>query len=318
MATKTQTDEEYIDWDALLGEECLCLPLLQPPDISPDSVKNATSEDLSALFPDLMCAPMIEDVDSMVQPREDATAAVFQPVVVTAKPQPALPNVMASQLLTPPLSERAFSPPTSVKNEPFSVASYLPTPGTPSMGVANWATASAQEMLAMAMFPPIAPTISVVEDLPRAETAFPIPVAPEATPILNSLGASPILNSLDSAQMQMQKKRRRAKDDEEEVSDEVKLKRMKNTEAARRSRQRKAERLDHLEVRAAELEAANAELRAQYELFEEERRRWEEEEGKYAERIAWLQARLTEAREAIRAHGGAVAGPISPPELSSL
>ncbi|KAJ3336763.1 hypothetical protein HDU93_002187 [Gonapodya sp. JEL0774] len=319
-------EDEFIDWDALLGD-----------DISPDAVKNATSDDLQALFPELMCSPLLNDEDEIpAVPLTDEAMGITDPirqdpfpqVVVQEKfPQSFFPRTAAApQLLTPPLSDRSFSPTLSVpsfsprtnsgiKVDPPSaspsvksaIPTYLPTPGTPSMNVApapvSWGTAQqmdaglargmgvGQDMLAMAMFPPM---------------------MEEQGTLVGKTGVArvpAVVQPNDSAQSQAQehesKRRRRGQEDEEDVPEELRIKRLKNTEAARRSRQRKAELLESLERRAAELEASNAALLAECERFEEDRRRWEEEERKYAERITWLQNRLNAAHEAIQIHGGA-------------
>ncbi|KAF9179049.1 hypothetical protein BGZ51_007278 [Haplosporangium sp. Z 767] len=85
----------------------------------------------------------------------------------------------------------------------------------------------------------------------------------------------------------------------EEETDEVLAKRAKNTDAARRSRLKKVMRLETLETKVAELEAANAGLTMKVAVLETEKNAHLAKEAEQSARIAQLEAKLAEAHAAL-------------------
>ncbi|TPX65315.1 hypothetical protein SpCBS45565_g05301 [Spizellomyces sp. 'palustris'] len=87
----------------------------------------------------------------------------------------------------------------------------------------------------------------------------------------------------------------------EELEDELALKRRRNTEAARRSRERKAVRLSTLENQVAQLEALNSSMSLKLAVVEKERAIFAAREAELNRRIASLEASLREAHDALMA-----------------
>ncbi|KAI8800170.1 hypothetical protein BJ742DRAFT_842795 [Cladochytrium replicatum] len=90
--------------------------------------------------------------------------------------------------------------------------------------------------------------------------------------------------------------------DEEE--DEVVRKRQRNTEAARRSRQRKVMKMTSLEQRVKELQGENSRLGLRLAVLESERIGWVAKEAELAGKVRRLEAQLAEAHGAIMRLGG--------------
>ena len=83
---------------------------------------------------------------------------------------------------------------------------------------------------------------------------------------------------------QQHKRQRSESIDEDQPQDLVALKRQRNTDAARRSRQRKALKMDSLEKRVMDLEAENERLRLRAAVAESERANIEAKEKKRVDR----------------------------------
>ncbi|KAI9493770.1 hypothetical protein BDB00DRAFT_872013 [Zychaea mexicana] len=79
----------------------------------------------------------------------------------------------------------------------------------------------------------------------------------------------------------------------------VTLKRQRNTDAARRSRLRKCQRMDSLETRMRNLELANEHLRLRAAVLESERKATLHRHKRSEERIMELDKQLAEAHEAL-------------------
>ncbi|KAI8913959.1 hypothetical protein DFJ77DRAFT_55335 [Powellomyces hirtus] len=114
----------------------------------------------------------------------------------------------------------------------------------------------------------------------------------------------------------------------EELEDELALKRRRNTEAARRSRERKAVRMQALENQVDQLEALNSSMSHKLGLVEKERAIFAVREAELNRRIQTLEASLREAHDALMARAvesmnmnGAGEGPdqrILPAQLAAL
>ncbi|KAG0205144.1 hypothetical protein BGX28_003185 [Mortierella sp. GBA30] len=85
----------------------------------------------------------------------------------------------------------------------------------------------------------------------------------------------------------------------EEEMDEVIAKRAKNTDAARRSRLKKLIKLEGLEAKVADLEAANTRLTMKVAVLETEKNGHLVKEAEQSARIAQLEAKLAEAHAAL-------------------
>ncbi|KAI9272326.1 hypothetical protein EDC94DRAFT_511873 [Helicostylum pulchrum] len=85
----------------------------------------------------------------------------------------------------------------------------------------------------------------------------------------------------------------------EDSQDLVVLKRQRNTDAARRSRQRKAQKMDTLEKRVLDLEVDNERLRLRTAVAESERANIEAKEKRSRVRILELERQLADTHKAL-------------------
>lgn len=86
---------------------------------------------------------------------------------------------------------------------------------------------------------------------------------------------------------------------DEKESDDIALKRQKNTDAARRSRLKKLVKMEALEARVVELEADNTKLSTRIAVLESEKSGLESKDKGLEERIRTLEAQLAEAHKAL-------------------
>jgi hypothetical protein len=87
--------------------------------------------------------------------------------------------------------------------------------------------------------------------------------------------------------------------DPQEIADEIARKRAKNTDAARRSRQRKVVKMETLERQVTELTAENNQLKTRLTILEVEKKGLEEKNADKFNRISLLEKQLTEAHQGI-------------------
>lgn len=85
----------------------------------------------------------------------------------------------------------------------------------------------------------------------------------------------------------------------DETQDLVVLKRQRNTDAARRSRQRKAQKMDSLEKRVLDLEAENERLRLRAAIAESDRANIEAKEKRSRVRVLELERQLADTHKAL-------------------
>jgi hypothetical protein len=104
--------------------------------------------------------------------------------------------------------------------------------------------------------------------------------------------------SQQSQQSQHSNKRERS-ESIDNTQDLVALKRQRNTDAARRSRQRKAQKMDSLEKRVMDLEAENERLRLRAAVAESERANIEAKEKRSRVRILELERQLADTHKAL-------------------
>ena len=86
---------------------------------------------------------------------------------------------------------------------------------------------------------------------------------------------------------------------EEDPADDAAVKRQKNTDAARRSRLRKVQKMETLETRVSELEKDNASLLMRVAVLDSEKSNLKEKEASYEARIKVLENQLAEAHKAL-------------------
>ncbi|KAI8844849.1 hypothetical protein BC829DRAFT_445928 [Chytridium lagenaria] len=79
----------------------------------------------------------------------------------------------------------------------------------------------------------------------------------------------------------------------------VDLKRMRNTEAARRSRAKKMAKMDMLEIAVEKLEVDNSRLVVKLAILESDKATWRTKQEEYIARIAQLEMQLSESHQAI-------------------
>ncbi|GAN10468.1 hypothetical protein MAM1_0358c10009 [Mucor ambiguus] len=101
---------------------------------------------------------------------------------------------------------------------------------------------------------------------------------------------------------QQHKRQRSESIDEDQPQDLVALKRQRNTDAARRSRQRKAMKMDSLEKRVMDLEAENERLRLRAAVAESERANIEAKEKRSRVRILELERQLADTHRSLLRH----------------
>ncbi|KAI9009570.1 hypothetical protein BC832DRAFT_374575 [Gaertneriomyces semiglobifer] len=90
-----------------------------------------------------------------------------------------------------------------------------------------------------------------------------------------------------------------------DLENEIAQKRRRNTEAARRSRERKALRMQQLESQVAHLEAVNSQLSLKLAVVEKERAIFSAREQDLRRRVTNLETSLREAHEALMARAAA-------------
>ncbi|KAI7885987.1 hypothetical protein K492DRAFT_178722 [Lichtheimia hyalospora FSU 10163] len=81
--------------------------------------------------------------------------------------------------------------------------------------------------------------------------------------------------------------------------DDIALKRQRNTDAARRSRLRKVQKMEGLEQRVKELQTLNEQLQLKVAVLESERDAAKRKQDKYEKRVHELETQLAEAHEAL-------------------
>ncbi|KAG1467353.1 hypothetical protein G6F56_004461 [Rhizopus delemar] len=85
----------------------------------------------------------------------------------------------------------------------------------------------------------------------------------------------------------------------DDLMDEAALKRQKNTDAARRSRLRKVQKMDCLESKVSDLEKLNASLLMRVAVLDSEKTNLKAKESSYEDRIKVLESQLAEAHKAL-------------------
>ncbi|KAG2208801.1 hypothetical protein INT46_003009 [Mucor plumbeus] len=132
-----------------------------------------------------------------------------------------------------------------------------------------------------------------------AAVAAPTPVitsatVPEMSPAVIS-ASTPSFSAAPSPRI------RKRSDDAADLdsTDDAAVKRQKNTDAARRSRLRKVQKMETLETRVSELEKINAGLLMRVAVLDSEKTNLKAKESSYEDRIRVLEGQLAEAHKAL-------------------
>jgi predicted XRE-type DNA-binding protein len=151
-----------------------------------------------------------------------------------------------------------------------------------------------QAVMAQARAQALSQTAAIsVPALPINST--PAMIIPKSEPLEQSeiISVTPVTKASLSS---LSKKRASSPEDE---SEEVILKRAKNTDAARRSRLKKLLRLESLENKVSDLESTNNRLTMKVAILETEKNGHLVREAEQSARIAQLEAKLAEAHAAL-------------------
>lgn len=140
-----------------------------------------------------------------------------------------------------------------------------------------------------AMIPPLLP---IVQQLPSP------PSPPDSINPLHTTMAPPINKDVSKIANPTRKRSRSPKSGTTEM-DPLTLKRLKNTDAARRSRLRKMMKMEGLESRVTELEKYNEQLRLKVALAETERDTAQDKESRQRERVTALEVKLAEMHRSL-------------------
>jgi hypothetical protein len=208
------------------------------------------------------------------------------------------PNLSPKDMLV-----EQFNPFVPEQNVPeFQVAPMLVATGTPPFD-----PLPTQPSTLFSALPVSAPCSSTVPNRPATSTIVnpEIKIAPRK---ISERKAPENNASLGKYITHTSRQRKRTSSDSDEELDEAALKRKRNTEAARRSRQRKLQRMETFETRVKELEAENAGLTVRVAVLENEKNIWVEKELEMLERIRLLESRLRESNQTMVSLGMKVDG----------
>lgn len=135
-----------------------------------------------------------------------------------------------------------------------------------------------------------------------------MPSPPHTSPSLSATSlkaldsmASPFVmkDSKVVTQKNTKKATKKRKEVEENVDDALYVKRQRNNEAARRSRERKVRRLEELEAQVHSLETEKSDLMIRLAVLDNERSSWMSRERELAHRVLALESQLGESHRAL-------------------
>ncbi|CDS11668.1 hypothetical protein LRAMOSA03931 [Lichtheimia ramosa] len=121
---------------------------------------------------------------------------------------------------------------------------------------------------------------------------------PSSMQSLSTTSSSPITDTKTISSC-MRNNKRASSTNSLDSKDEIALKRQRNTDAARRSRLRKVQKMEGLERRVKELQALNEQLQLKVAVLESERDAAKRKQDKYEKRVHELETQLAEAHEAL-------------------
>ncbi|KAL9560377.1 hypothetical protein PS6_000215 [Mucor atramentarius] len=133
-----------------------------------------------------------------------------------------------------------------------------------------------------------------------AAVAAPTPVVTAAAAAVPEMSPAVISASTPTFSASPSRSRKRSSDDAPlDPADDAAVKRQKNTDAARRSRLRKVQKMETLENRVSELEKINAGLLMRVAVLDSEKTNLKAKESSYEDRIKVLEGQLAEAHKAL-------------------
>ncbi|CAO3641749.1 unnamed protein product [Mucor hiemalis] len=222
-------------------------------------------------------------------------------------------SVNSSPEIATPLDQFLMSPPFQAKDEiskpacmfgdsaDLDVSAILDSPAPqPLFNAAASTPATPFQVPAAEMTHLFA---DIGESLPAALAALAAVAAP-STPVVAATTpvVSPAVASASTPTFSTKtntKKRAASSSSEEDPSDDAAVKRQKNTDAARRSRLRKVQKMETLETRVGELEKMNAGLLMRVAVLDSEKTNLKAKESSYEARIKVLEDQLAEAHKAL-------------------
>lgn len=197
------------------------------------------------------------------------------------------------------------------KQDPMMECYYEPSPAltssSPSGSSAHGSplsvsTPPATSVVAPPLFPDISPKKPGFRAIAPAAKKQPVPIMPKsaASPAPPMLAHPPqLLGAMHPPMVSANSNNKRKHAAEEKESDEIAMKRQKNTDAARRSRLKKLVKMEALETRVVELESDNTKLSTRIAVLESEKSGLESKDKGLEDRIRTLEAQLAEAHKAL-------------------
>ncbi|GAA5798735.1 hypothetical protein EDC94DRAFT_619011 [Helicostylum pulchrum] len=210
-------------------------------------------------------------------------------------------SIHSSPEINTPLDQFLMSPPFQSKDDlslgcsftdkDLDVSAILDSPA-PQLG---YPSASNLQMSA----PMTNLFADIGESLPAALAALAAVAAAPAvsTTTTSTAEVSPAVQSATTPTFSTKTKKREL--EIEDPSDDAAVKRQKNTDAARRSRLRKVQKMETLEIRVSELEKMNAGLLMRVAVLDSEKTNLKAKEQSYENRIKVLEDQLAEAHKAL-------------------
>ncbi|KAF9541574.1 hypothetical protein EC957_002941 [Mortierella hygrophila] len=178
------------------------------------------------------------------------------------------------------IAEWLLGPVTDVTYQPYP--SYTVSNSDPESPIFGWAPSPVLPPLSWNMATEVMDLTSIE---PEVEQGFTTPTTTNNKRTTVASTASPARSAKRSRSV-----------DEEECSEELLARRAKNTDAARRSRQKKVVRLEGLETKVFGLESTNQTLSTKVAVLESERNSHLVKEAEQMARIAQLEAKLIETQ----------------------
>jgi hypothetical protein len=195
------------------------------------------------------------------------------------------------------------------KQDPMMDCYYEPSPAltssSPSGSSAHGSplsvsTPPATSVIAPPLFPDISPKKPGFRAIAPAAKKQPVPIMPKSAASPAPMLAHPpqLMGAMHPAMVSAPSNKRKHAAEEKE-SDEIAMKRQKNTDAARRSRLKKLVKMEALEARVVELESDNTKLSTRIAVLESEKSGLESKDKGLEDRIRTLEAQLAEAHKAL-------------------
>ncbi|KAJ3062686.1 hypothetical protein HK102_008687 [Quaeritorhiza haematococci] len=236
--------------------------------------------------------------------------------------QQRVPSIPQQERPQPVVLQRQVSPPQPIQQQTPSPAQpqaqRTPSPPQPGVNFMNTMMASGSIIPTYnPVFPPLSNVVpaSTYSTMPNTTQAQqPVVQISRAKPIPQPMVAPPPRTSPQSAvppvapaaQCTSVKRKRECSSSDDSGSsssgaplDRAAIKRQKNTEAARRSRQRKMQKMEELEHQVADLTNENTDLCTRLAVLDAEKLAWQAKEVEFNHRIERLEAQLAESHKAM-------------------